>query len=79
MFVCKNCSTQVPKNQPSYLFPIKLRFKQYPARGSANKYKTDLGKEKKSDDPGGEGLEFEKEILVCKNCFDALTANQKNT
>jgi len=70
-----NCSVQVSSNQPSYLFPIKQRYKRYPARGSANKFKTDLGRDKTSDDPGGDGHEIEKEILVCKNCFDTLTAN----
>ena len=78
MFVCANCSKQEKPNQPSYLFPTKLRSKVYPRRESANKYTADKGKQKKAEDPGGSGLEIQKEILVCKDCYDLLSKAGEN-
>jgi len=75
MFICQNCLSKISANQPSFNYTIQKRTKIYPKRLKANVFIDEKGKEKKSDDPGGQGFEIVKQIRVCKKCYEVLMSN----
>ncbi|HRQ40762.1 MAG TPA: hypothetical protein PLD25_22830 [Chloroflexota bacterium] len=52
---------------PAHRLVIATRPKSYPPRPEVNRIKSG-GKVEWKDDPGGEGVEIVKEILVCLAC-----------
>ena len=79
MFVCQMCACVVGPRIPVTRVAVK-RYKTYPYREKANRKIKVISKEYlkslgtvaywylKKDDPGGEGWELERELLVCKKC-----------
>lgn len=75
MYLCENCFSNIPANQPSFKFTIQKRTKQYPKRPKVHVFIDKQGKKQVKDDPGGKGHEIVKEIRVCKSCLDLLMSN----
>jgi len=91
MYICENCLTTIKANTPSFLYTVRTRKKYYPPRSNVNTFKAirnnsrilstdgrkvmEKGKIKTTSDPGGEGIEIEKEIRVCPNCYEQLRKN----
>ncbi len=71
MYICENCNKESKPTDISYKIAIKTRKKIYSFRSDANRYKDD-GKLKKSNDPGGSGLQIVTEITICNSCKDKL-------
>jgi hypothetical protein len=61
------CHTIVPAKTPATRVVIETRYKRYPVRPKAWRVKHE-GKIKFMDDPGGEGYEIAREVLVCPAC-----------
>jgi hypothetical protein len=73
MFRCQLCQRVVPPRTPCQRLVLKWRSKDYPHRSRANvvvRKRTADKKPKKEyrDDPGGEGQEIVKEVMVCPDC-----------
>ena len=72
MFRCQLCQSVLPTRTPSQRLVLKRRTKQYPYRLRANVIVvTEPRKKPKKvyrDDPGGEGHEIVKEVIVCPTC-----------
>src|SRR5580658_6147739 len=72
MFRCQLCQCVVPPKTPCQHLVLERRSKKYPYRSMANTFVrlNDKGKRKEyhTDDPGGEGQEVVKEIVVCPAC-----------
>ncbi|MCW8880019.1 MAG: hypothetical protein OQJ89_15985 [Kangiellaceae bacterium] len=73
MYICKNCNTQSIPQQPSFLYNLQIRTKNYPIRIGVNQYIDLNGRNKFNDDPGGIGWEIVRQIQVCQPCFRYLT------
>ena len=72
MFRCHLCQFIAPPRTPSYRLVLERRTKKYPYRSKANTFvRTEAGKRKRfyTDDPGGEGQEVVKEVIVCPKCW----------
>jgi hypothetical protein len=67
MYKCELCKQIVPAHTPAHRLVITTRPKTYPSRHEVNRVKSG-GKVEWKDDPGGEGVEIVKEILVCPAC-----------
>lgn len=71
MFRCQLCQRVVPPRTPQRAI-LQTRPKKYPYRSMANTFvrTNDVGKRKvfHTDDPGGEGQEIVKELIVCPDC-----------
>lgn len=67
MYRCEVCKSLVPPNTPSYRVVTETRPAQYPRRVEANTFKKN-GKNEKSDDPGGKGVEIAQERVMCPRC-----------
>jgi hypothetical protein len=67
MYQCQLCRKVVPPNTKAHHLIVESRFKRYPPRPKANHF-TDQKKSQWRDDPGGEGCEIVREILVCPDC-----------
>jgi hypothetical protein len=67
MFRCQLCSCVVPPRTRVRRLVLKRRTRQYPARSRVNLVVRD-GKKYHTDDPGGEGHEVAREVLVCPAC-----------
>ena len=72
MFRCQLCQCVVRPRTPCKRLVLKSRSKKYPYRPNANAFfrTNEAGKRKEyhTDDPGGEGLEIAKEVIVCPTC-----------
>jgi hypothetical protein len=75
MFRCQLCGDVVPPGTPSQRIVVQSRRTQYPYRSKANVVvrKPESGRRRKTkkeyrDDPGGEGHEIVREVIVCPNC-----------
>jgi hypothetical protein len=72
MFRCQLCRNVVPPGIPSHHFVLKRRSKAYPHRSRANAFvrTSEAGKRKEfhTNDPGGEGHESVRELIVCPDC-----------
>jgi hypothetical protein len=72
MFRCSLCQSVVPPGIPSHQLVLKRRRKAYPFRSRANAFvrTNEAGKRKEfhTDDPGGEGHEVVREVIVCPAC-----------
>jgi hypothetical protein len=72
MFRCQLCQCVVPPRTPCKHLVLKQRSKKYPFRSRANTFirSNESGKRKEyhTDDPGGEGQEIVKEVIVCPDC-----------
>jgi hypothetical protein len=72
MFRCQLCQCVVPPRIPCQRLVLKWRSKRYPYRSRANTFlrTNESGKRKEcqTDDPGGEGQEIVKEVIVCPDC-----------
>jgi hypothetical protein len=72
MFRCQLCECIVPPRTSCQRLVLNWRSKEYPYRARANTFvRTDeKGKRKEhhSDDPGGNGKEVAKEVIVCPTC-----------
>jgi hypothetical protein len=67
MFRCQLCSCVVPPGTAARRLVIDRRPKQYPSRSRANVV-IRRGKVHHTDDPGGEGHETVREVMVCPYC-----------
>lgn len=73
MFQCQLCDSCVAARIPAQRIVLKTRAKRYPARGNIHrkpavtKNGTAVRPEYK-DDPGGQGSEIVREVLVCPEC-----------
>jgi hypothetical protein len=72
MFRCQLCQCVVPPRTPGQQLVLKMRRKKYLYRSRANVVVVyEAGKKPKKeyrDDPGGEGREIVKEVIVCPTC-----------
>jgi hypothetical protein len=72
MFRCQLCQCVVPPRTPCHHLVLKRRSKEYPHRSKANvvvvKEPPKKPKKEYRDDPGGDGQEIEKEMIVCPTC-----------
>jgi hypothetical protein len=72
MFRCQLCQCVVPPRTAAQQVVLKRRKKRYPYRSAANTFfrinENGKRKEHQTDDPGGEGEEIVKEMLVCPDC-----------
>jgi hypothetical protein len=72
MFCCQLCQRVVPPRTPCQRLVLIRRSKKYPYRPSANTLirTNEQGKRKEhqTDDPGGQGQEIVKEVIVCPIC-----------
>jgi hypothetical protein len=74
MFRCQLCQCVVPPQTPCQHLVLERRGKKYPSRSRANVVvvrkhgnRHKLKKEHR-DDPGGEGEEVVREVIVCPAC-----------
>jgi hypothetical protein len=67
MYRCQLCSCVVPPRTPVRRLVLSRRDRRYPARPKANLFVRD-GKEHETADPGGNGSEIAREVLVCPDC-----------
>jgi len=78
MFRCQLCKCVAPPRTSPVRLVVERRKKKYPYRSHAN-YFTHNGHSHWRDDPGGEGEEIVKELVVCAECaaaFPQVVANQ---
>jgi hypothetical protein len=72
MFRCQLCHRLSAPHTPCHRLVVKRRSKEYSYRSRANTFvRTDeKGKRKEhhTDDPGGEGQEIVREVIVCPDC-----------
>jgi hypothetical protein len=72
MFRCQLCQCVVPPHTPCQHLVVKRRSKEYPYRSRANVVVVSEPPKKRKkeyrDDPGGEGREIAKEVIVCPTC-----------
>jgi hypothetical protein len=72
MFRCQLCQCLVPPRTPCQHLVLKRRSKKYLYRSRANVVVVhEAGKKPKKeyrDDPGGDGQEIVKEVIVCPAC-----------
>ena len=72
MFRCQLCQCVVPPRTPCHHLVLDRRKRQYPYRSGANTFirTNESGKRKEyhTDDPGGEGYEVVREVIVCPAC-----------
>ena len=73
MFRCQLCRSVVPAKTPCHRLVLEWRKKEYPFRPRANvlvRKPKPHAKPKKEyrDDPGGQGYEIVKEVIVCPIC-----------
>jgi hypothetical protein len=72
MFRCQSCQCVVPPHTPCQHLVVKRRGKEYPRRSQANTFfrinEKGQRKEHHTDDPGGEGQEVVREVIVCAAC-----------
>ena len=72
MFRCQLCQCVVPARTPCQYLVVKRRPKEYPYRSRANVFvrTNEAGKRKEqhTDDPGGQGQEIAKEVMICPTC-----------
>ena len=72
MFRCQLCQAVVPPRTPCHHVILDRRRKVYPYRSGANTFvrTNESGKRKEyhTDDPGGEGHEVIREVIVCPAC-----------
>jgi hypothetical protein len=72
MFRCQLCQCVVPPRTPGHRLTVEWRGKEYPYRSQANTFVrlNEKGKRKEhhTDDPGGEGQEVVREVIVCPAC-----------
>jgi len=79
MFICGLCFIYTQPREKATRVVTETREKIYPFRKNANTFmKSEFldgqrvrGKEEKSDDPGGTGVEIVKEVLACQTCAKA--------
>jgi hypothetical protein len=67
MFRCASCGRKSDVGETPQLVVIERRAKNYPFRAHANRVSKD-GHITHSDDPGGQGWEIVKEVLMHKEC-----------
>jgi hypothetical protein len=72
MFRCQLCQCVVPPRTPCQHLILKNRSKKYPYRSRANVVAVNephkKPKKEYRDDPGGQGQEIVKEVIVCPAC-----------
>ena len=73
MYRCQLCQSVVPAKTPCHRLVLQWRKKEYPFRPRANVLVRKPSPDKKPkeeyrDDPGGQGYEIVKEIIVCTAC-----------
>jgi hypothetical protein len=67
MFRCPLCSCVVGPRTPPQRLLLERRTRSYPYRSRANEFARDH-KRHVTDDPGGNGSEVVREVLVCPEC-----------
>ena len=67
MFRCQLCSCVVPPRTRVRRLVLDRRTRKYPARPKANLVVRNH-KKQHTDDPGGQGYEIAREVLVCPAC-----------
>jgi hypothetical protein len=73
MFRCQFCQCVVPPRTPCHHLVLEWRPRKYPYRLRANVIVRKRAPDKKPkkeyrDDPGGEGEEIVREVIVCPDC-----------
>lgn len=72
VFYCQLCSTCAAAGEKAIRLVVSKKVVKFPFRSRANLVRrpNELGQSKKRfiDDPGGQGEQIEKELLVCSRC-----------
>jgi hypothetical protein len=72
MFRCSLCSRVAPPRTPVHHLVVASRRRHYPHRSRANvvrRWEKDRKKkEYHTDDPGGDGVEIVREVMICPEC-----------
>ena len=66
MYRCQQCGRKSDPHEPAFHKVLETRTKTYPYRSNCNKGKPEVLSS--YDDPGGQGTEIVREILVCGSC-----------
>jgi hypothetical protein len=75
MYVCQCCLTTVPPRTPAHRISIETRLHRYPTRPRANRILR-KGKERFIPDPGGDGCEIAREIVIRPACLRRIVTDQ---
>jgi hypothetical protein len=71
MYRCEVCKSVVPAHTPTHRVVAETRPATYPHRREANHPVKKKDRMVKPDDPGGQGMEIVRELVMCPRCAGA--------